>query len=166
MLLAQPNLPGVSRLYTLRLAAPDTALLTQEIDLLRRLWADWMVAPGLRADAVVVLPGRMMALLSIAPGLEVMPRWRGFRAAFAGQVAPHLPQLWAEEITIQPLDTPDARNRALAAIWDAPVRAGLARHPEDWPFSSLHRDLRRRGRAAGMPAPPAPAGAPGRLVLQ
>lgn len=159
MLLAQPNLPGVSRLYTLRLAAPDSALLTQEIGLLRRLWADWMVAPGLRADAVVVLPGRMMALLSIAPGLEVMPRWRGFRAAFAGQAAPHVSPLWAEEITIQPLDTPDARNRALAAIWDAPVRAGLARHPEDWPFSSLHRDLRRRGRTA-PPAADRPAARP------
>ncbi len=155
MLPASPNLPGVSRLYTLRLAAPESALLTEEIATLRALWAEWMVAPGLRAEAVVVLPGRLMALLTIAPGLEVLPRWRGFRAAFAGQVAPHVSPLWAEEITIQPLDSPVARNRALAAIWDAPVRAGLVRHPEDWPFSSLQRDLRRggRGRQAGQGAP-------------
>jgi len=146
MLPAYPNLLGVSRLYTLRLAAPDTALLTDRIEVLRALWTEWMVAPGLRADAVVILPDRLLAFLTISPGQEVLPRWRGLREGFAAAVAPPGTPVWAEEITIEPLDTPAARNRALARIWDAPVRAGLVRRPEDWPFSSLHRDLRRRGR--------------------
>ena len=149
MLPASPTLPGVSRLYSLRLVAPGSTLLTDRIEVLRALWARWMVAPGLRADAVVILPDRLIALLTITPGQEVLPRWRGFRAGFAEAVGPSAAPVWAEEITIEPLDSPGARNRALARIWDAPVRAGLVRHPEDWPFSSLHRDLRRRGRGVG-----------------
>lgn len=52
--------------------------------------------------------------------------------------------LWHRDHWICPLTTALDRARHRTLIHHAPVEAGLCAQPQEWPHSSLHRDLRTR----------------------
>lgn len=137
-------LPGQTRFFTLRLARGGSRLLVDHIEDLRAAWAAMVADHPTVCGAMVVLPDHLHAVLTLPPGPRaVSVRWAQFRRDFAGRVAPAAPEtVWQPEILIEPLPDAAAVNRAMATCWEAPVRLGLAKHPEDWPYSSLHRDLR------------------------
>jgi len=137
-------LPGQTQFFTLRLAQAGSTLLVDRIADLRIAWAAMVAEHPTVCLAMVVLPDHLHAVLTLPPGPRAAAnRWQGFRAEFARRVAPKAPeQIWQSDILIQPLRDGVEVNKALAACWNAPVRLGLARVPEDWPYSSLHRDLR------------------------
>jgi len=137
-------LPGQTQFFTLRLARAGGSLLVDHIEDLRAAWAAMVAEHPTVCVAMVVLPDHLHAVLTLPQGPRaVSARWSQFRRDFAQRVAPEAPEtIWQPEILIQPLRDSAEVNRALAACWEAPVRLGLAKHPEDWPYSSLHRDMR------------------------
>ncbi|AOZ69987.1 hypothetical protein LPB142_12185 [Rhodobacter xanthinilyticus] len=146
--LSRIPLPGQTRFFTLRLARGETDLLIREIETLRLAWRATVAAHATRCEAMVVLPDHLHAVLTLPPGpREALTRWRCFRDAFARTVRPDAPQtVWEPEILAQDLRDEAEVNRHLALCWQDPVRHGLVRTPEDWPYSSLHRDLRNAAR--------------------
>ena len=142
------RLPGQTRFFTLHLAAGQGDLLTARIADLRAAWRLTVAELPTRCEAMVVLPDHLHAVLTLPPGpREALTRWRCFRDAFARTVRPDAPQtVWEPEILAQDLRDEAEVNRHLALCWQDPVRHGLVRTPEDWPYSSLHRDLRNAAR--------------------
>jgi putative transposase len=140
--------PGQTQFFTLRTAQAGGSLLVERITALRAAWAAMVAEQPTICLAMVVLPDHLHAVLRLPPGSKAAAiRWARFRSGFAQAVAPEAPErVWQPDILVQPLRDAGEVNRALAACWDAPVRLGLARSPEDWPYCSLHRDLRQAAR--------------------
>jgi putative transposase len=61
--------------------------------------------------------------------------------------------LWQRRFWEHLIRDSDEERRAIAFCLSDPVRHGLADRPEDWPFSTIHRDL--RSRVGGSPTLPA-----------
>lgn len=137
-------LPGQTQFFTLRLAQAGSPLLVDRIADLRGAWARMVAELPTVCGAMVVLPDHLHAVLTLPPGPRAASnRWHRLRSLFAQAVRPDAPEsLWLPEILTQTLRDGAEVNRALAACWQDPVHHGLVRHPEDWPYSSLHRDLR------------------------
>ena len=141
-------LAGQTQFFTLRLAQAGGRLLVEQVGALRLAWAAMAARYPTYCLAVVVLPDHLHAVLTLPPGPRAAStRWAQLRRDFAVQVAPEAPaSLWQPKIFKEPLHDAAAVERAVSTCWNAPVRLGLARHPEDWPYSSLHRDLRAAAR--------------------
>ena len=137
-------LPGQTQFFTLRLAQAGGRLLIEQVAALRLAWAAMAARYPTRCLALVVLPDHLHAVLTLPPEPRAATtRWAKLRGDFAARVAPEAPDsIWQAGIAKEPLHDAAEVNRAVAACWNAPVRLGLARHPEDWPYSSLHRDMR------------------------
>ena len=141
------RLPGQTRFFTLHLAAGQGDLLTARIADLREAWRLTVAELPTRCEAMVVLPDHLHAVLTLPPGAQpATARWRRFRTGFAEALGRAPEEIWAPEILTQPLETEAEINRALALCWHDPVHHGLAPRPEDWPYSSLHRDMRQAAR--------------------
>ncbi len=143
-------LPGQTQFFTLRLAQAGGRLLVEQVAALRLAWVAMAARHPTRCLALVVLPDHLHAVLTLPPGPRAATtRWAHLRRDFAARVAPEAPDsIWQPGISKEPLRDAAEVNRAVAACWNAPVRLGLARHPEDWPYSSLHRDMRAAARRA------------------
>lgn len=138
------HLPGQTQFFTLRLAQPGTDLLTRHIEALRAAWRATVAELPTVCEGMVVLPDHLHAVLTLPPGPRAaQSRWQRFRGSFARAVAPEAPEtVWEPEIVTHPLHDDSELNHYLALCWQDPVHHGLALRPEDWPYSSLHRDMR------------------------
>ena len=140
-------------LFTVSLARPGSAVLTEHIDLLRAAARAMLVAHPVEVLAWVVLPDHMHAVWRLGPGDDaVARRWGRLKAAFTrrlrhrlGDVAPAAGEVWRPGVRWRRcLDAEDAAW-AVHACWADPVRHGLVAAATDWAASSIHRD-RRLGR--------------------
>lgn len=52
--------------------------------------------------------------------------------------------LWQRRFWEHMIRDPEEERRAIAHCLSDPVRHGLVARAEDWPFSTLHRDLRAK----------------------
>lgn len=138
------RIPGQTQFFSLRLAQPGSDRLITEIEALRAAWRATVAEYATVCEAMVVLPDHLHAVLTLPPGPRAASqRWQCFRMNFARAVAPEAPEtVWEPEILTQPLRDEEDVNRHLALCWHDPVRHGLVSRPEDWPYSSLHRDMR------------------------
>lgn len=152
-----PDLDLSHHFLTLRLARREADLLVRHVGALRGAMRQLLARHPTRVIAMVVLPNRLHALwcLPEAPG-ALARRVALLKAGFSrplpapegrtpGQLRRREKGIWcrghwAERVAEGP---PLARCRA--RIHRAPVLAGLCARPQDWPFSSIHRDLRRGG---------------------
>ncbi len=160
-------IPGGTFFFTVRLADRRSDLLVRRIALLRDCFAAAQARWPFSIDAAVVLPDHLHMIWTLpVDDADFSARWRLIKATFSRHVdAPaHLsPSLalrgekgiwqrrfWEHAIT-DPADF-DAHHRL---ILQAPVQAGLVARVQDWPYASVHRDLRRgvvlpTGAAAGF----------------
>lgn len=144
------QLPACSRFFThvavtMALADPASDLLVRRLSLLRDCVALARRRSGVEIDTAAVLPAEMHLLCRLLPGEEPDPALRVIRAGFARHAGQDGP-VWDSAFSIAevPAAALGARRRFLLA---APVRAGLARAPGDWPYSSLRRHGRPQGDA-------------------
>jgi putative transposase len=75
----------------------------------------------------------------VGRGVGVNPDLRG-----KGEVGLWQPRFWEHHIRDEADFDAHVRN-----CWNNPVKHGLADRPEDWPYSSVHRDLRAGRYAPG-----------------
>ena len=167
----RPRATGATIFFTVCLAERGSRLLVERIDILREAVRVTRARRPFAIDAWVVLPDHMHAVWTLpAADGNFSDRWGAIKARFskharlAGAVpeAPALgvtgaanPALRKGEVGIwqRRFWEHHIRDRAdydahLRYCWMDPVRHGLAARPEDWAFSSLHRDRRRRSEVA------------------
>lgn len=150
----RPRLAGASVFFTLALAQRGTALLVEEIARLR-----WAVGVTLRdrpvrIDAMVVLPDHLHALWTLPDDdSDYGTRWRLIKTRFSSGLPKgplrlrharrHERGIWQRRFWEHHIRSAADFEAHRAFCWTAPVRQGLTERPEDWPFSSIHRDQAR-----------------------
>ncbi|WP_136634536.1 REP-associated tyrosine transposase [Pseudooceanicola onchidii] len=162
----RPRHSGATIFCTLCLADRRSGLLTQNIDRLRSAVLATLLDRPVTVDAWVVLPDHMHFVWTLPERDEAYSiRIAAMKARFSramltagfipppvgrckGGVNPALrrkgeiglwqPRFWEHHIR----DQADYQAH-VRYCWGNPVKHGLARRPVDWPYSSIHRDIRR-----------------------
>jgi putative transposase len=159
------RVPGATWFFSVNLAERGSTLLVDRIDLLRAAYQATAAEQPIRCEAMVILPDHLHAVWTLPPGdADFSNRWRKIKARFTlatGQTGWQSRSmerkgeagLWQRRFWEHLIRDSDEERRAIAFCLSDPVRHGLADRPEDWPFSTIHRDL--RSRVGGSPTLPA-----------
>lgn len=151
------RIPGASYFFTLALADRNSSLLTDRIDELRCAYAETVRVEPVFCDAMVILPDHLHAVWTLQPGdAGFSERWRKIKHRFsrkvgrtahptrlsASKIAKRERGLWQRRFWEHVIrDEADYRAH-VAYCWGNPVKHGLVETAVDWPFSSIHRDIR------------------------
>ncbi len=157
------SVPGGTYFFTVRLQDRASRLLVERVDLLRAAVRLCRHRWPFEIEAAVVLPDHLHMIWTLPCGdAGFSRRWRLIKATVSRHVPPPAMRsrsmagrgekgIWQrrfwEHLIRDEADLAAHRAYLLAA----PVRAGLVARPQDWAFSSIHRDLR-----AGSPMPQIP----------
>ena len=161
----RPCAPGASVFFTVALAERGSRLLVDEIGMLRRAVAMTRAERWFEIDAWVVLPDHLHCVWTLPEGdADFSRRWGAIKARFSmqvrragftppialhgsdggvnpalrkGQVGIWQKRFWEHHIR----DARDYDNH-IRYCWTNPVKHGFVERPEDWPYSSVHRDMR------------------------
>ena len=142
--------PGGTYFFTVRLQDPRSDLLTAQIGLLRDAVRLCQKQAPFRIDAAVILPSELHMIWTLPAGdADFSSRWRMIKSTFSRHLAPPADLtpvqmrrrekgIWQRRFWEHAIR--DAEDMALhqRLIVTASVRAGLVRHPRDWPFGSWH----------------------------
>lgn len=124
---------------TLSLADASSDLLVRHVRLLRDCVALSQQRWGFGIDAAVVLPNTMHLLCGFSDAeFGVGGAVRLIKSAFARHVPGASPEIWADDTEVLEIPTAVVSLRR-SFMENAPVRAGLVKRAEDWPYSSAHR---------------------------
>ena len=160
----RPKAKGATVFFTVALAARGGDLLVREVNRLRQAVRATKAERPFRIDAWVVLPDHLHAVWTLSEGdAGYSVRWGAIKARFSmalrragftpplpvgranggvnpalrrkGEVGLWQPRFWEHHIR----DEEDFRAH-VRYCWINPVKHGLVARPEDWPWSSVHRD--------------------------
>ncbi|MCF2870833.1 hypothetical protein L0664_07120 [Octadecabacter sp. G9-8] len=136
---------------TLRLADGTDDLLVRHVRLLRDCVALSQQRWGFSIEAAVVLPSEVQLLCNFPdPEFGVRGAIRLITSAFTRHVPGHHrgnhAAIWGDTIEITEITNAIVAMRT-AFIEDAPVRAGLVKQAQDWPYSSANNTT---AQASGM----------------
>lgn len=165
MAFVHPHVSGVTHFFTVRLARPGTALLIDEVGLLRNAVRDVLRKRPFHIDAFVVLPDHLHAVWTLPDAdPNYSERWGNLKAHFSRhlrrsgraplpvldglsprEIARGAAGIWTPGFGSEPVRDAQDYHARIAACHADPVRHGLAERAQDWPFSSLHRDRRLAG---------------------
>ena len=146
--------PGATYFFTVNLAQRGDDALVRHIDLLRRAYQTTIREHPVKCDAMVVLPDHLHAVWTLPPGdSDFSLRWRKIKGRFTHwtgvksetshskrrkrEVGLWQRRFWEHVIR----NDADFAAHVGYCLWN-PVKHGLVARAEDWPFSSVHRDLR------------------------
>ncbi len=150
------RVPGATYFFTVNLAERGETVLTDHIDLLREAYRLTAVEHPIRCEAMVILPDHIHAVWTLPPGdADFSRRWQKIKARFTfasglrgeqsrSMIEKREAGLWQRRFWEHMIRDADEERRAAAHCLSDPVRHGLVAKPEDWPFSTIHRDLRRQ----------------------
>lgn len=146
--------PGGCYFFTVNLFDRDSRLLTDNIEELRAAVRDTRQRFPFAIDAMVILPDHIHAVWTLPEGdTDFAVRWRWIKIRFSRAIPVGEP-LSATRRTRGERGIWQRRywehlirdDRDLAAhidyCWFNPVKHGLVRDVEDWPYSTFHRDNR------------------------
>ncbi|MEO0401929.1 MAG: transposase [Pseudomonadota bacterium] len=148
------RLRGATYFFTVALADRRSGVLVAEIEHLRAAFSATRAEQMFSCDAVVVLPDHLHTVWTLPPGdSDFSLRWRKIKARFSRTVGGHYPRSWSKarkretglwqrrfwEHAIR--DEADYRAH-VAYCWNNPVKHGYVAHAAEWPYSSIHRDVR------------------------
>jgi putative transposase len=149
----RPRIPGASVFFTVALADRSKATLVTEVAALREaVWTTRKERP-FRIDAWVVLPDHLHAIWTLPEDdVDYSVRWRLIKARFSrglpvGQlrdshVARQERGIWQRRFWERHIRDEADFAAHLRYCWFNPVKHGLVERPEDWPHSSVHREIR------------------------
>lgn len=147
------KVPGASIFFTVALAERGTALLTDEIDRLRYAVAATRRERPFTIEAFVVLPDHLHCVWTLPErDSDYSTRWRMIKSRFSmGLPKGPLREshrrrqergLWQRRFWEHHIRDDEDFRAHTGYCWNNPVKHGLAERPEEWPFSSIHRDMR------------------------
>ncbi len=148
----RPKVTGACIFFTVNLAAPGSDLLTREVVALRRSIARTKSERPFCIDAFVVLPDHLHCIWTLPPGdRDFSTRWRLIKSRFSRTLpqGPTRPShekrnergIWQRRFWEHHIRNEDDFNNHIRYCWFNPIKHGLVERPEDWPYSSIHRDI-------------------------
>lgn len=156
---------GASYFFTVNLASRRSDLLVTHIHELRAAYAATIQDMPVICDAMVVLPDHLHAVWTLPLGdCDFSERWRKIKHRFsrtlggavgrtahptalsASKRAKRERGIWQRRFWEHVIRDEADYAAHVAYCWGNPVKHGFVEHAVDWPYSSLHRDI-RLGRA-------------------
>ena len=156
----RPRVAGATIFFTVALANRSSDLLVREVGHLRQAVRATKDALPFDIEAWVVLPDHLHCIWRLPAGESDFPtRWRLIKSRFSRQVPKgslrdsHRRRaergVWQRRFWERHLRCEEDFNAHLRYCWQNPVKHGLVQRPEDWPWSSVHRDPRYVGGTGG-----------------
>lgn len=150
----RPRVPGAQVFFTVALADRGSRLLVEEVATLRSAVRKTMAERPFRIDAWVVLPDHLHAVWTLPDGdAGFATRWRLIKARFSrglplGLLRPsHEARqergIWQRRFWEHHIRDESDLAAHVQYCWINPVKHGLVEKPEDWPYSSVHLDIRQ-----------------------
>lgn len=148
------RIPGATYFFTVALARRPSCLLTDQIGPLRRAYAQTMQSDPVFCDAMVILPDHLHAVWTLPPGdSDYSGRWRKIKSRFSRRCRIDLPRspskrakrergIWQRRFWEHTIRDEKDYQAHVAYCCGNPVKHGLVERAADWPFSSIHRDIR------------------------
>jgi putative transposase len=147
--------PGGRYFFTVVLAERGSDLLVREAGALRAAVAAERRRRPFGVEAWVVMPDHMHCVWALPEGDADFPaRWRAIKTGFTRAVGgpegrrPGERAVWQRRYWEHHIRDQADFEAHVGYCWWNPVKHGFVRRPEDWPWSSYRRDLRRWGRDA------------------
>ena len=167
---------GGTFFFTVALQARGLRLLVEHVDVLRRAVAQTRAERPFVLDAWVVLPDHLHAVWTLPDDdTDYSTRWGAIKARFSRNVRragftppPHLPKvtsgrfagvnpglrvgkgevgIWQRRFWEHAVRDKRDYRAHVEYCWGNPVKHGFVQRAVDWPYSSIHRDI-RLGRVA------------------
>lgn len=147
----RPRLPGLPIFFTVALAQRGGTLLVDHIGLLRAVVAQTRAERLFGIAAWVVLPDHLHCIWTVPEGdADYSTRWRLVKARFSRgfQVRALRPShlrrqergIWQRRFWEHHIRNEADMAAHLRYCWWNPVKHGFVMRPDDWPYSSYHRD--------------------------
>ncbi|MGJ8625959.1 MAG: REP-associated tyrosine transposase [Sulfitobacter sp.] len=146
--------PGGTYFFTINLAARGTDLLTREIGLLRSTYASVVAEHPLTCNAMVILPDHLHAVWTLPEGdADFSVRWKKIKATFSH----HCPQvdevsqskvrkgergIWQRRFWEYCIRDDDDYAAHVEYCHLNPVKHGFVENAVDWPYSTVHREVK------------------------
>lgn len=147
------RVPGGTVFFTVGLAEAGSRLLVDEVERLRVAVRQVMAERPFGVRAWVVLPDHMHCVWDLPEGdADYAGRWGAIKARFSrglpeGRVrASHVLRrekgIWQRRFWEHHCRGEEDVAACVRYCWSDPVRHGLVARPEDWPWSSVQREVR------------------------
>lgn len=154
----RPRLPGAPIFFTVALAGRDSRLLADHIGDLREAVRLTRRERPFGIEAWVVLPDHLHCIWRLPEGdSDYSTRWRLIKSRFSrtlptgplrdSHILRNERGIWQRRFWEHHIRDAGDFMAHRRYCWFNPVKHGLVTRPEDWPFSSFHRDM-----AAGVAA--------------
>lgn len=150
----RPRRPGATIFFTVALRERGSELLCHEVAALREAVMVERLRRPFAIDAWVVLPDHMHCLWTLPPGDADYPvRWQAIKAEFSKRVKDRVAVspgrlrrgevgIWQRRYWEHHIRGDRDYEAHLWYCWGNPVKHGLVARAVDWPYSSIHRDIR------------------------
>ena len=159
------RVPGATYFFTVAVQQRGATVLTDCIDELRGAFVSTWRDKPFRCDAVVVLPDHLHAVWTLPRGdADYSVRWGALKSRFTRAVRVRMglnpilrsasnarkgdAGIWQRRFWEHRIRDEADYVAHVRYCWTNPVKHGLVEYALDWPYSSVHRDLR-----AGMVDP-------------
>lgn len=147
------RVPGGTVFFTVCLAEAGSRLLVDEVERLRVAVRQVMAERPFGVRAWVVLPDHMHCVWDLPEGdADYSVRWGAIKARFSMEVPvgrrrdSHILRrekgVWQRRFWEHHCRTEEDAAECVRYCWINPVKHGLVERPEDWPWSSVHREIR------------------------
>ena len=149
------NTPGATYFFTVTLADRSAALLTEQVDLLRREYAHVHHRQPFHTLAICILPDHLHTIWELPPDdADFSSRWRQIKSGFArhfpaspirsaSKIGKREKGIWQRRFWEHQIrDDRDLENH-VDYIHFNPVKHGHVTRVVDWPYSSFHRYVER-----------------------
>jgi len=146
--------PGGTYFFTVNLARRDQTLLVDHIQSLRDAVRDTCGERPFHIDAMVILPDHLHAIWTLPQhDADFSTRWRLIKSRFSRALGLKQPRgrshrekqergIWQRRFWEHTIRDDAEYATLMTYCWGNPVRHGLVTRAVDWPYSSLHRDIR------------------------
>lgn len=154
----RPRLPGVPIFFTVALAQRGSRDLVEHVDALREAVRTTRAERPFTILAWVVLPDHLHCIWRLPEDdCDYSVRWGAIKSRFtravkakvgwnptlrsASKAAKGEAGLWQRRFWEHHIRDEADFAAYIRYCWHNPVRHGLVARPEDWPYSSVHRDM-------------------------
>lgn len=144
-------IPGGTFFFTITLADRTSTLLIDEVARLRQAYMDVKHCRPFETVAIAVLPDHLHAIWTLpAEDSDYAIRWQQIKGRFSKGLPPALERtesktrkrekgIWQRRYWEHQIRDEDDLFRHIDYLHYNPVKHGLVRRVQDWPYSSFHR---------------------------
>ena len=156
--------PGGTYFFTVCLENRGSTALTDHVAALRQAFCITRSSKPFEIVSIVILPNHLHTVWKMPEDdADFAGRWRMIKGLFSRAVPPGEPRsesrmrrgergIWQRRYWEHLIQTRSDLKRHVRYCLNDPVRHGLVKRPDEWLFSSVHRDI-RHGRNWGTLAP-------------